>query len=186
MTIYTALSALYGVGNHDEGLNEFIKLRALEYHFYWEICITFTIFFARCAIVATIFDLTKGSHLIPHLWFVLAFSAGVFIWDIANDIATCDPIAATWNPALGTCSHDAFLAGSSGMFVGSAISFAIDISLVTIAWRVLQRFEFSKEAKWAIGVLFTLAIYASIAPLARFPSFDAYAVSHEELCRLSF
>ncbi|KAK6843534.1 hypothetical protein PG987_004394 [Apiospora arundinis] len=184
VTIYTALSALYGVGNHDEGLNEFIKLRALEYHFYWEICITFTIFFARCAIVATLFDLTKGSHLIPHLWFVLAFSAGVFIWDIANDIATCDPIAATWNPALGTCSHDAFLAGSSGMFVGSAISFAIDISLVTIAWRVLQRFEFSKEAKWAIGVLFTLAIYASIAPLARFPSFDAYAVSHEELYKL--
>ncbi|KAK8095575.1 hypothetical protein PG999_013597 [Apiospora kogelbergensis] len=184
VTIYTVLSALYGVGKHDDELNQLIKLRALEYHFYWQICITFTILFARCTVVVTLLNRTKGSHLVPQLWFIFALSAGVFIWDIANDIATCDPIAATWNPALGTCSQDRFLAGSSGMFVGSAISSAIDISLVVIAWRVLRRFEFSRKAKWALGVLFVFAIYASIAPLARFPSFDAYATSHEQLYKL--
>ncbi|KAK8048943.1 hypothetical protein PG994_010673 [Apiospora phragmitis] len=130
--------------------------------------------------------LYHGSRLVPQLWFIFAFSGGVFIWDIGYDIATCDPIAATWNPALGTCSQDRFLAGSSGMFARSAISFALDISCVTIAWHVLRKYDFPKQAKWALGVLFVFAIYASIAPLARFNSFDAYEASHEELCRTNF
>ncbi|KAK8089702.1 hypothetical protein PG997_004663 [Apiospora hydei] len=126
----------------------------------------------------------QGSRLVPQLWFIFAFSAGVFVWELADDIATCDPIAATWNPALGTCSIDAFLAGSSGMFVSSTISFALDISCVVIAWRLLQDFDFLKQARWALGVLFVFAIYASIAPLARFHSFDAYAGPHESLYKL--
>ncbi|KAK8056892.1 hypothetical protein PG993_002119 [Apiospora rasikravindrae] len=128
--------------------------------------------------------LTKGGRLVPQLWFIFASSGAVFIWEIANDIATCEPIAATWNPALGKCSHDVFLAGSSGMLASSTIGFALDISCVAIAWRLLQEFEFTKQAKWALGVIFVFAIYASIAPLARFRSFDAYVEPHEELCKL--
>ncbi|KAK7952068.1 uncharacterized protein PG986_007796 [Apiospora aurea] len=184
VTIFTSLSALYGVGRHDDELNDFIKLRALEYQYYWQICIAFTILFARWAIVTTLMGLTKGCRLVPQLWFIFAFSAGVFIWELADDIATCDPIAATWNPALGTCSIDAFLARSSGMFVSSAVSFALDLSCVVIAWRLLQDFDFLKQARWALGVIFVFAIYASIAPLARLHSFDAYADPHENLCRV--
>lgn len=179
------MSALYGVGRHDDELNDFIKLRALEYQFYWQVCIAFPILFARWALVTTLFGLTKGTRLVPQLWFIFAFSAGVFIWNMGDDIATCDPISATWNPALGTCSHDRFLAGASGVFVSSAIAFALDISCVIIAWQVLQRYEFSKQVRWAFIVIFGLAVYASIAPLARFQSFDAYDVTHEELCKTS-
>ncbi|KAK7924814.1 hypothetical protein PG985_006868 [Apiospora marii] len=178
------MSALYGVGRQDDELDDFIKIRALEYQFYWQVCIAFTILFARWAIVTTLFGLTKGTRLVPQLWFVFAFSAGVFIWNMGYDIATCEPISATWNPALGTCSHDRFLAGASGMLVSSAIAFALDISCVWIAWSVLQRYDFSRQARWAFFVIFGLAVYASIAPLARFQSFDAYDAPREELCKV--
>lgn len=179
------MSALYGVGRRDNELNDFIKPRALEYQFYWQVCVAFTILFARWAIVTTLLGLTKGTRLVPQLWFVFASSAGVFIWNMGYDIATCEPISATWNPALGTCSHDRFLAGASGMLVSSAIAFALDISCVWIAWSVLQRYDFSRHTKWALIIVFGFAVYASIAPLARFQSFDAYEASHEELCEIS-
>ncbi|KAK8139764.1 hypothetical protein PG984_000887 [Apiospora sp. TS-2023a] len=169
---------------HDDELNDFIKLRALEYQFYWQVCIAFPILFARWAIVTTLFGLTKGSRLVPQLWLIFAFSAMVFIWNMGDDIATCDPISATWNPALGTCSHDRFLAGASGVFASSVIAFVLDISCVWIAWSVLQRYDFQKQAKWALYVIFGFAIYASIAPLARFRSFDAYDAPDDELYKL--
>ncbi|KAK7969615.1 hypothetical protein PG996_001944 [Apiospora saccharicola] len=184
VTIFTAMSALYGVGRHDDELNDFIKLRALEYQFYWQVCIAFPILFARWAIVTTLFGLTKGSRHVPQLWLIFAFSAMVFIWNVGDDIATCDPISATWNPALGTCSHDRFLAGASGLFASSVIAFTLDISCVWIAWSVLQRYDFQKQARWALYVIFGLAVYASIAPLARFQSFDAYDAPNEELYKL--
>lgn len=96
-------------------------------------------------------------------------------------VITCRPIAAKWNPGLGTCSgNEIILIGS---YAFSLIAILSDLACSVIPFLIVRHLEMPTRSKYTIIFILGIGVLASIACIARIPYFSYYTRDDNILCK---
>ncbi|KAH6646292.1 hypothetical protein BKA67DRAFT_664138 [Truncatella angustata] len=178
-TVFTYYAARHGVGAPDEYLNEFIKIRGIEYNLYWQISYMLLLMFAKASIAIALLRLTIETRYRLSLWAIIITSTAVAVGGVIAVLAMCRPVAATWNPALGTCgSYTITLVASYAMTVVGPV---MDFACAIIPYFLLRGLPMRRTAKYALIIILGLGVFASAGTIVRAPYFEAYRNSAQQL-----
>ncbi|RYP18747.1 hypothetical protein DL765_003769 [Monosporascus sp. GIB2] len=158
--VYAIFGAYYGLGTLDRDLNRFLIMRGTEYMFYCQLTIAISVPFTKASIAVTVMP-------------------GSCISGVIGLLITCKPLAAKWNPGLGTCSgNDIILMGS---YAFSWIAIASDLACAVIPYLIVRNLEMPRRSKHSIIVILGIGVLASVACVVRIPYFSYYTKTENVL-----
>ncbi|KAM5367390.1 hypothetical protein ACJZ2D_010035 [Fusarium nematophilum] len=173
-SVLGVLSVRYGIGATDAHLerfpmHEFLRVRAMEYLILYELTYYAASSITKFAIAVTILHICVQKRYVYLMYglmgVMMVTNAGCVIALFAN----CQPIAAYWNPQMGSCkSEDGFLILS---YVGTAVQVASDWTCAITPFFIVYSLQMPKRAKIAVVGVLGLGIVASVAALMRIVSY---------------
>lgn len=185
--VFAVYAARYGIGSHDSDLPSFYyQIRAAEYEVYWEICYFLSSTIIKCAVGCACMRLDRRKRIVipisvnMSLMVIIAFLALLFVF------LNCRPLAATWNPYLGTCQTKISLTTVS--YIVSAVQMATDWACAIIPFFIVAGLQMSMRKKVSVIVILGLGIVASICTVVRLPYlkyYDTTTYPTQTLCKSS-
>ncbi|KAH7241313.1 hypothetical protein BKA59DRAFT_528924 [Fusarium tricinctum] len=171
--IFAVLAAQYGVGCHDINLPSPLYLvRASEYQTYWEILYFTSSTVIKCAIGFTCIRVDSRRRVVFPIYVNMAVMVIVTILALTFVFANCKPVAATWNPGLGTCQKKVSLQTVS--YIVSAIQMVTDWVCAAIPCFIVAGLQMSRRRKISVIAILGLGVSASIATCVRMPYLKYY------------
>lgn len=114
---------------------------------------------------------------------IIVISAGSCLSGVIGLLITCRPIAAKWNPGLGSCNgNEIILLGS---YAFSLIAVLSDFACAFIPYLIVRKLEMPRRTKITITGILGFGILASIASIIRIPYFSYYTKTENILCKFS-
>lgn len=112
---------------------------------------------------------------------IIVISAGSCLSGVIGLLITCRPLAAKWNPGLGTCSgNEIILLGS---YAFSLIAIVSDFACALIPYLIVRKLEMPRRSKITITIILGFGVFASIACVIRIPYFSYYTKTENILCK---
>lgn len=154
------------VSKQDESLNAFYKLRTIYYEVWFNCFLVAGLCFAKTSIGVAILRISIHKKYDYMIYAILAVSnlafVALFIWLLSS----CTPVAARWNPLLGTCHTEGLL---PMVYMTTTVAFVTDAGCAIIPVMILRELLLPRKTKYALmGVLATGGVTVVIA-VARFP-----------------
>ncbi|KAF5002761.1 hypothetical protein FGRMN_159 [Fusarium graminum] len=171
--VFAVLAAEYGVGCRDANLPSPLYLvRASEYQVYWEIFYFTASTVIKCAIGFTCIRLDDRRRVVYPIYINMAIMIIITVLALTFVFANCKPLAATWNPGLGTCQKKISLQLVS--YIVSAIQMATDWVCATIPCFIVAGLQMSRRRKFSVIAILGLGVSASAATCVRMPYLKYY------------
>ncbi|KAF9870235.1 integral membrane protein [Colletotrichum karsti] len=171
--VFAVQASRYGVGSHDVDLpSPLYLIRASECQLYWEVLYFISSTIIKCAIGFTCVRLDKRRPVVILMAANMSIMVIVAILALVFVFANCAPLAASWNPALGTCQKVISLQTVS--YIVSAIQMATDWICATIPFFIVAGLQMSRRKKVSVCAILGLGIFASIATCVRMPYLKYY------------
>ncbi|KAH6639995.1 hypothetical protein BKA67DRAFT_671367 [Truncatella angustata] len=171
--IFSVYATHYGVGLHDSDIpSPYYAIRAAEYIIFWELNYFISSTIVKCAIGFACIRIDQRRRIrVPILVNMLvmvttAILALIFVF------ANCKPLAATWNPYLGTCQKVITLETVS--YIVSSIQMATDWTCAGVPWFIVAKLQMSRRKKISVMMILGLGVLASIATCVRMPYLKYY------------
>ncbi|CAG9940078.1 unnamed protein product [Clonostachys rosea f. rosea IK726] len=170
---FAVLAARYGVGSHDVDIpSPLYLIRASEYQTYWEVLYFISSTIIKCAIGFTCVRVDTRKRVTIPLYVNMATMVIVAILALTFVFANCVPVAATWNPALGTCQDKISLQTVS--YIVSVIQMVTDWACAIIPFFIVAGLQMSRRRKVSVIAILGIGVTASIATCIRMPFLKYY------------
>ncbi|KAH0437136.1 integral membrane protein [Colletotrichum camelliae] len=171
--VFAVYASRYGVGSHDADIpSQLYLIRASEYQTYWEVLYFISSTIIKCAIGFTCVRLDRRKRVTVIMGINMAVMVIVAILALVFVFANCTPLAATWNPALGTCQKVISLQTVS--YIVSAIQMITDWTCAIIPFFIVAGLQMSQRKKVSVCAILGLGLFASIATVIRMPYLKYY------------
>ncbi|KAK1700610.1 hypothetical protein BDP55DRAFT_643623 [Colletotrichum godetiae] len=171
--VFAVLASRYGVGFHDADLpSQLYLIRASEYQTYWEVLYFISSTIIKCAIGFTCIRLDRRKRVVICMILNMSVMVVVAILALIFVFANCTPLAATWNPALGSCQKKISLQTVS--YIVSAIQMLTDWTCAIVPFFIVAGLQMSRRKKVSVIAILGLGIFASIATCIRMPYLKYY------------
>ncbi|EXF74472.1 hypothetical protein CFIO01_01950 [Colletotrichum fioriniae PJ7] len=171
--VFAVLASRYGVGFHDADLpSQLYLIRASEYQTYWEVLYFISSTIIKCAIGFTCIRLDRRKRVVICMVLNMSVMVVVAILALIFVFANCTPLAATWNPALGSCQKKISLQTVS--YIVSAIQMLTDWTCAIVPFFIVAGLQMSRRKKVSVIAILGLGIFASIATCIRMPYLKYY------------
>lgn len=171
--VFAVYAARYGVGSHDAAIpSPLYLIRATEYVIYWEILYFISSTLIKCAIGFTCIRLDRRKQIMIPIAVNMAIMVIVAILALVFVFANCTPLAATWNPSLGTCQKTISLQTVS--YIVSAIQMVTDWVCAGVPFVIVAGLQMSRRRKVSVICILGLGVFASVATCVRMPYLKYY------------
>ncbi|KAJ0376859.1 hypothetical protein COL26b_004912 [Colletotrichum chrysophilum] len=167
-----ASTRLWGVEDWLAVIGTLYLIRASEYQTYWEVLYFISSTIIKCAIGFTCVRLDRRKRVTVIMGINMAVMVIVAILALVFVFANCTPLAATWNPALGTCQKVISLQTVS--YIVSAIQMITDWTCAIIPFFIVAGLQMSQRKKVSVCAILGLGLFASIATVIRMPYLKYY------------
>ncbi|KAF1923839.1 uncharacterized protein M421DRAFT_302964 [Didymella exigua CBS 183.55] len=171
--VWAIIAVHYGVGLRDADLpSSLYAVRAGEYIVYWEVMYFVSSTLIKSAIGFTCIRIDQRKRVTyPVLLniFIMWLTAALALMFV---FVNCRPLAATWNPALGTCQQMISLETVS--YIVSAVQALTDWVSAFVPCYIVSKLQMPRRTKITIVFILGLGILASIATIIRLPYLKYY------------
>ncbi|KAF1937748.1 hypothetical protein EJ02DRAFT_475982 [Clathrospora elynae] len=172
-----------GLGTHSNSLNEHYEQQGRKCLMFAQLFYVMSVVPVKCSISVAMIRITTVRLYKIILYNVMVLSIITCIITDITILAWCRPVAATWNPALGTCVNPIILINIT--YFQSASSVITDwtcaILPVFILWNVKLRYRI----KLPVAIVLALGAFASAATLVRLKYILAYGGTKDYLYNVS-
>ncbi|KAG8169535.1 hypothetical protein KVR01_000280 [Diaporthe batatas] len=171
--VFAVYAARYGVGSHDNAIpSPLYLIRATEYVIFWEILYFISSTIIKCAIGFTCIRLDRRREIVIPISINMAIMVIIAILALVFVFANCRPLAATWNPALGTCQT--FISLQTVSYIVSAIQMVTDWVCAGVPFVIVAGLQMSRRKKVSVICILGLGVFASVATCVRMPYLKYY------------
>ncbi|KAI0006417.1 hypothetical protein F4779DRAFT_596471, partial [Xylariaceae sp. FL0662B] len=169
---FTITGAYYGLGTRDSKLNSSQRIAALELVFFFQLAEAAFTILVKSSIAVFLIRLTNQKRYHYPLWFVIiATVAGCVVPGVVV-ITLCRPLAAQWDPSLGTCGDYTIITKLS--YAVSVITIVTDWTCAIIPCILIRRLNIPQKHKLPLMATLSLGILASLASIGRMPYLKSY------------
>ncbi|KAJ4328067.1 hypothetical protein N0V84_001435 [Fusarium piperis] len=162
-----------GIGTRDSKLNTPIMMEGAKAIVFWQIFYVSGSVFIKASICAQLIRISTQRRYKIILYFLILVSIITTLIAILAVLVRCKPVAASWNPTLGTCIDQSIIIALT--YVVSAVNIATDWSVAIIPIFILWNIQMRRTLKRMIGLVLSLGVLASIATIIRMPYSSAYS-----------
>ncbi|KAH8654192.1 hypothetical protein BGZ61DRAFT_594821 [Ilyonectria robusta] len=162
-----------GIGTYDSKLNTAMMIEGAKSIVFWQIFYISGSVFIKASICATLARIATQRRYIYTLWGLVAVSVIATLVAISAVLVRCKPVAASWNPALGTCIDQSIIIALT--YAVSVINIVTDWAVAVIPVFILWNLQMRKTLKKMIALVLGLGVLASIATIIRMPYSSVYS-----------
>lgn len=121
---------------------------------FWQIFYVSSLVFIKASICAQLVRITTNRYYIIFLWTLVALSAMVSLLGFFAVLLRCKPVAASWDPSLGTCVDQMIIIVITYVVSGMNIftDWSVAVMPVLILWNVQMRKTLKRMAGIIMGV----------------------------------
>ncbi|KAJ3527239.1 hypothetical protein NM208_g10798 [Fusarium decemcellulare] len=168
-----------GIGTPDSRLNTAIMIEGAKVIVFWQIFYVSGSVFIKASICAQLMRIATKRRFVIFLWILIALSVIITFIAILAVLIRCKPVAASWNPTLGTCIDQNIIIVLT--YVVSGMNIATDWSVSIIPIFILWNIQMRKTLKRMVALVMGVGVLASIATIIRMPYSSAYSRSENVL-----
>ncbi|EQB58536.1 hypothetical protein CGLO_01206 [Colletotrichum gloeosporioides Cg-14] len=161
-----------GIGSPDSKLNTAIMIEGAKSIVLWQIFYVSGSLLIKTSICVTLIRIATQRRFVYILYGLIAMSAISTFIAILAVLVRCRPIAASWNPTLGTCLPQTIIITLT--YVVSVINIINDFSVAIIPVFMLWNVQMRRKLKILTTMILGLGILASTATIIRMPYSSAY------------
>lgn len=169
--------------NQDSDLNSFHELKTIYYQVWWNSFLVVGLCFTKTSIGVAIVRISIHKRYDYMIYAILAVSnlsfISLFIWILAS----CTPVAARWNPYLGTCHTEGLL---PMVYLTTTTAFISDAGCAIIPILILRELMLPRRTKYALMCVLAMGGVTVVIALARFPFIkylSVYSIRKDALCK---
>ncbi|KPM36433.1 hypothetical protein AK830_g10134 [Neonectria ditissima] len=162
-----------GIGTYDKKMNIPTMIEGAKAIVLWQIFYVSGSVFIKASICATLVRIATQKRYIYVLWGLVAISVITTLIAICAVLIRCKPVAASWNPALGTCIDQSIIIALT--YAVSAVNIVTDWSVAIIPVFILWNLQMRKTLKKMVALVLGLGVLASIATIIRMPYSSVYS-----------
>lgn len=100
------------------------------------------------------------------VWLTIALSTLAFLSAIVWFLATCRPVAASWDRSQGHCDYDGYIAL---VYVTFSTAVATDVAFASVPLLALRTLRMPRRTKYPLMAVLSLGSLAAVASVGRFP-----------------
>ncbi|KAK9794127.1 hypothetical protein AB5N19_04486 [Seiridium cardinale] len=168
-----------GIGTPDSKLNAAQMSEAAKIILLWQLFYVSGSLFIKSSICTTLIRVALHQRYIWILRVLILVSAIITIMAMTVVLVRCKPVAANYDPTLGTCvNQDLILAFT---YVVSGVNIATDWSVAIIPIFILWDVQMRRYLKIMTWVVLGLGVLASVATIIRTPYSSAYSNPSNQL-----
>lgn len=176
---FTIVGAYYGLGSPDSKLDPSQKALALELVFFFQLAEAAFTILVKASIAVFLIRLTTQKRYHYPLWFVIiATIAGCVVPGVVV-VTLCKPLAAQWDPSLGTCGDYSIITKLS--YAVSVITVVTDWTCAIIPIILIRRLNVPPHQKLPLMITLSLGVFASLASIGRMPYLKYYDAEEDRL-----
>ncbi|KAI1084356.1 hypothetical protein F5B20DRAFT_524596 [Whalleya microplaca] len=176
---FTVVAAYYGLGMPDSKVNSAQRVVALQLVFFFQLSEAAFTILVKSSIAVFLIRLTTQKRYHYPLWFVIiATVAGCVVPGVVV-ITLCRPLAAQWDPSLGTCGDYGIITQLS--YAVSVITVVTDWTCAIIPCILIRKLNIPPNHKLPLMATLSLGILASVASIGRMPYLKYYDATVDRL-----
>ncbi|KAI1768936.1 hypothetical protein GGR53DRAFT_316573 [Hypoxylon sp. FL1150] len=176
---FTIVGAYYGLGTHDSKLNASQKALALEFVFFFQLSEAAFTILVKASIAVFLIRLTTQRRYHYPLWSVIIATITGCVVPGVVVITLCKPLAAQWDPSLGTCGDYSIITKLS--YAVSVITVVTDWTCAIIPIILIRRLNIPSHQKLPLMITLSLGVFASLASIGRMPYLKYYDAKEDRL-----
>ncbi|EXF82141.1 hypothetical protein CFIO01_00655 [Colletotrichum fioriniae PJ7] len=161
-----------GIGSPDSKLNTATMIEGAKAIVLWQIFYVSGSLFIKASICATLVRIATRRRFICTLYGLVAMSAVSTLIAILAVLVRCRPVAASWDPSLGSCLDQTIIITLT--YVVSVINIINDFAVAIIPVFMLWNIQMRRRLKVLTILILGLGILASTATIIRMPYSSAY------------
>ncbi|KAI2619602.1 hypothetical protein GGR54DRAFT_120017 [Hypoxylon sp. NC1633] len=178
---FSNLGCLSGLGARDQAIWEVdptgrINREGLKWFFAFQISWLLCLPFVKTSVCVALLRISRAKlHVIP-LWTIIGITLLTTAYGLAGMLTQCRPVAASWNPSLGTCTTSGWV--GSMAFSVAIISVLTDWACAIIPGFILWNLKMRLKVKISLAFVLSLGILASISTCIRLPHIHTSSTIH--------
>ncbi|KAI1404487.1 hypothetical protein F4819DRAFT_447770 [Hypoxylon fuscum] len=176
---FTIVAAYYGLGSPDSKLDASQKSLALEFVFFFQLSEAAFTILVKASIAVFLIRLTTQRRYHYPLWFVIISTIAGCVVPGVVVITLCKPLAAQWDPSLGSCGDYSIITKLS--YAVSVITIVTDWTCAIIPIVLIRKLNIPSHHKLPLTITLSLGIFASLASIGRMPYLKAYDAQEDRL-----
>ncbi|KAH8820254.1 hypothetical protein F5884DRAFT_849523 [Xylogone sp. PMI_703] len=162
-----------GIGTPDSKLNPAMMMEGAKAIVFWQISYVSGSVFIKASICAQLIRISTQRRYKVILILLIAATAITTLIAILAVLVRCKPIAASWNPALGTCINQDIIIDLT--YAVSAVNIVTDWSVAIIPIFILRNVQMRATLKRLTRLVLGVGALASVATIIRMPYSTAYS-----------
>ncbi|KAK1657675.1 hypothetical protein BDP55DRAFT_708625 [Colletotrichum godetiae] len=162
-----------GIGSPDSKLNTAIMIEGAKAIVLWQIFYVSGSLLIKTSICATLVRIATRRRFICTLYGLVAMSAVSTLIAILEVLVRCKPVAASWDPSLGSCLDQTIIITLT--YVVSVINIINDFAVAIIPAFMLWDIHMRRRLEVLTIFILGLGILASTATIIRMPYSSAYS-----------
>lgn len=173
------LACHYGLGRRDADINPVLRARAALYMGYWQMHYAASVNLVKAGIAVALLRLTFQRRYRYPIYAIL-LSAPLFTFGVVVVlVATCNPLGAQWDLALGPCATHDLMAQLSYLF--TAFTVILDFACAVIPYLLLRKMEMKYHIKISLLVVLCFGGIAGVSAVIRLPYLKYYRIEEDQL-----
>ncbi|KAJ4394847.1 hypothetical protein N0V93_004067 [Gnomoniopsis smithogilvyi] len=177
--VFAILASLYGLGTPDSQLDDGLAGRTALYAGDWQMFYAASSVLVKAGIAMTLLRLTAERKYRWPILAILVFTPVFTITIVSILVATCQPVGAQFNLALGSCPVHSAMAMLSYPF--TAMTILLDWGCAFIPWLIIRDLQLNRRVKRGLSFVLGLGAFASIGAIARLPFLRYYTIKEDQL-----
>ncbi|KAF4997112.1 hypothetical protein FDECE_12189 [Fusarium decemcellulare] len=143
-----------GIGTPDSRLNTAIMIEGAKVIVFWQIFYVSGSVFIKTSICAQLMRIATKRRFVIFLWILIALSVIITFIAILAVLIRCKPVAASWNPTLGTCIDQNIIIVLTYVVSGMNIAtdWSVSIIPIFILWNIQMRKTLKRMVALVMGV----------------------------------
>ncbi|CAJ2512614.1 Uu.00g007330.m01.CDS01 [Anthostomella pinea] len=171
-----------GLGTPDAKLNAFMSSEGIKYVVFWQVFYVTSLCCIKNAICTTLLRIAVQKVHRILVWSIIVISIITSLIGFVGVLTTCKPVAANWDPSLGTCVSTDVITNLS--YLVSASSILTDWSCAILPIFILWKTHMQTSMKVSVGLILGLGAIstsASVSTIIRMPYLRFYKDPNEYL-----
>ncbi|OTA53282.1 hypothetical protein K449DRAFT_440123 [Hypoxylon sp. EC38] len=178
--IFVILAARYGLATRDAELTDALRARAALYVGYWQMHYAVSSNLVKAGIAVALLRLTTTKRTFRLIILGILISTPIFTSAVLIVlVATCHPVGAQWDLALGDCPVHTVMAYLSYIF--TAFTVILDWACAVIPYLLLKDLEMKRRIKISLIVVLAFGSLAGICAIIRLPYLKYYLIEEDQL-----
>lgn len=147
---------------------------------YWQMHYAASVNLVKAGIAVALLRLTFQRRYRYPIYAIL-LSAPLFTFGVVVVlVATCNPLGAQWDLALGPCATHDLMAQLSYLF--TAFTVILDFACAVIPYLLLRKMEMKYHIKISLLVVLCFGGIAGVSAVIRLPYLKYYRIEEDQLC----